>query len=75
MQGTAACHHPVTNPACHRRSISLSLRPRVARLLTGAMRTCRRATFRLPAFCTRVSACPRGCFVGGMMSTPARVNA
>ena len=75
MQGTADVHHHSSNPRFHMRIVSLSMRQRLTLLLTCSMRTRRRATFRFPAFCARVSSCPRGFFVGWMRSTPSHVNA
>ena len=76
MECTADVHHHVAHPRLfHIRMVSLSLRPRLTQLLTCSMRTRRRALSRLSACCAGVNASPRGFFVGGMLSTPASVNA
>jgi hypothetical protein len=55
--------------------VSWTMRQRLARLLTCAMRTRRRAMRRLAAFWRRVRARPRGVRVGMMISTWSSTNA
>jgi hypothetical protein len=55
--------------------VSWTMRQRLTRLLTCAMRTRRRAMRRLAAFWRRVRARPRGVRVGMMISTWSSTNA
>lgn len=62
-------------PTFRTRLVSWTMRQRLTRLLTGSMRTRRRAMRRFAVFCARVSWRPRGVRVGMMLSTWSSVKA